>query len=160
AGETMVCGQKKMRALLCLGLTFFISLALKADGGGPEQILTQEELNAVEGLSSQPLKEQAENIGKSVKIVLLKSHHKGALHNFDFLEESQLSVDDIPDLEGLYGKVACPKEGSGSMTLYLADDAPPTMLLHQFIHYLQINQEKRWCALEGRVLEQPEKGER
>ncbi|CAM6005650.1 unnamed protein product [Sphagnum balticum] len=54
------------------------------------------------------------------------------------------------------------KCAAGKVTpiLYLSDDAPPTTLFHEFIHFYQMEQEKKWCELDGRVLESDEKKER
>ena len=49
---------------------------------------------------------------------------------------------DINNIEGRYGKVECRKRGEEVTRIYLADDAPPTTLLHFYIHFLQMGKRK------------------
>jgi len=127
--------------------------------GQAPNILNHSEQGIVERLSKLTLPQQAQEIRKKVTLELLKSNAQGGPHFFDFLGTPKKSVEDVNDMEGRYGKVQCRKQGEEVTRIYLADDAPPTTLLHFYIHYLQMGQEKRWCELEGRVLESAEKNE-
>ena len=143
-----------MKILLFLCIVF---LSLGRHGNEkkpPTKILNNAEKDMVEKLAGLPLPKQAEAIRKRVTLELLKSNSKGGTHFFDFLGEPKKNVEDINNIEGRYGKVECRKRGEEVTRIYLADDAPPTTLLHFYIHFLQMGQENRWCELEGRVLEE------
>lgn len=140
---------------------FLIFLALVSTSVvyGDDSILSHAERDVITDLASKPLPKQAEFIRKKVNIELLKSNKKESHHFFDFLGDATKSIDDVADLEGLYGKVQC-AQGGVTPILYISEDAPPTTLLHEFIHFYEMEQEKRWCELEGRVLEVDEKKEK
>jgi hypothetical protein len=121
--------------------------------------LTKAERAQVLELGQLSIERQIEAISKVVPLELLKSNRKGGTHAFDKLGPAVENVEDVTDVEGLYGKSMCPKNGEPAKIL-IADDAPPATLIHEYIHFLQMKHEKRWCELDGRILEGDEKRER
>ncbi|MCC6277010.1 MAG: hypothetical protein IT289_03730 [Oligoflexia bacterium] len=122
------------------------------------QVLSNSQVKKLEALALKPVRDQVEEIQKDVPIEILKSTRPRSTQHFNFLPLSQKTVADITDLEGLYGKAPCPIEGKS--VIYVAEDAPPSTLLHEYAHYLQLTNEKRWCELEKSGLTTEEKRER
>jgi hypothetical protein len=140
-------------------LLIFTSLVIGTVAFADDSILSHAEREIINDLASKPLNKQAEYIRKKVNVEVLKSNKNDHHHFFDFLGEGTKSIDEISDLEGLYGKVQCSQDKITPI-LYISDDAPPSTLLHEFIHFYEQEQTPRWCALEGRVLETDERKEK
>jgi len=122
------------------------------------KILSNDQVFEIESIAALPIEKQINYIKKIIPVDLLSTPRKGQKHYFNSLGEPKISIEMITNIEGLYGKAVCAKKDE-SAKIYLAEDAPPSTLLHEYIHYLQMQKEKRWCALDGRVLEKAEKRE-
>jgi len=123
------------------------------------EVLTSSQVKDLTALAQKPLEEQVAVIKKDVPVELLSSARRGGRHYFDFLGPAKKSIEEISEIEGLYGKATCPKAGAPAV-LYIAEDAPQTTLIHEYAHFLQMKNEKRWCELDGRTLESDEHRER
>jgi len=137
--------------------------SLKSHSEGLEtHTLTQTQIEQVLKLGQKNIDGQIEEIKKSFDLELLSTTRPNAKSYFDSLGPAKKSVEDISDIEGLYGKAVCPdpKSNDSKPLIYIAKDAPPSTLLHEYMHGLQIQNKKRWCVLSGRVLENDEKKER
>jgi hypothetical protein len=121
--------------------------------------LSDDDVKNILILGAKPLSEQILEIKSKINLELIFSHRKVEQKYFESLGPARRSIDEITDIEGLYGKAVCP-QNSEKAKILLADDAPPTTLLHEYIHVLQIQKIPRWCELSGKVLSKEEKQER
>jgi hypothetical protein len=122
------------------------------------KVLTDEQVTEIETIATLPIEKQIGHIKKKVPLELLSTTRKGGKHYFDSIGPAQKSIEQITNIEGLYGKAVCPK-ADDLEKIYIAEDAPPATLLHEYVHHLQMQKEKRWCSLDGRVLDPDEKRE-
>lgn len=122
-------------------------------------LLNKDETEWLLEVGRKSIAEQIEIIQKKMPIEILKADNKPKFPAFSALGEPKRSTDTVKDLEGLFGKVQCPGK-EGKVRIFISEDAPPSTLLHQYIHALQMARETRWCALEGRLLDKEEKDER
>ncbi len=120
------------------------------------ETLNSEQRELVEKISLMAIPDQIEALKKKVELKLIRSHSHPPDSIYKSIGVAEKSVDDIKDLEGLYGKVQCGEK----LTLIIADDAPPSTLVHEFIHFLQIKNDATWCDLDGRILSKEEKRQR
>lgn len=158
--------------LLALTVTIAFSLSSRpvdaddpfvpTDGGAGLALhtLSDDQKARIEKLGNLSIADQIAEIKKEVPIELIETGRQGGTHYFDALGPATRKLDQITDVEGLYGKAVCAKPDAPKPHLLIADDAPPTTLLHEYIHYLQMVDDKRWCELDGRILESSEKKER
>jgi hypothetical protein len=121
--------------------------------------LDADQIKKVMELGQKTLSEQVSFIKEKFDLELIASHRKAPQKFFEMLGPAKRSLDQITDVEGLYGKAVCPKKSERPKIL-IADDAPPSTLLHEYLHGLQIQARSRWCELDSRVLDSDEKRDR
>lgn len=111
------------------------------------------QLQELEQLGKLSLANQIKYIRSKAKVILVGAVTKPRISHFDSLGPATQSVNDIPDMEGRFGKVTC----GDNQAIMISEDAPGSILFHQYVHFLQIQNDPRWCDFEQRPLTKDER---
>lgn len=119
-------------------------------------------LSKIRELTLLPPKDLLARIEKEgIKVLILKAGRKnpGTFFTWGQIRVDSGELSEITKLEGVMGKTLCKNEKPESkdgLTIVLSDDAPYSILAHEYLHVLQIQRDSTWCPISKRLWANPQ----
>ncbi|MBP7843261.1 MAG: hypothetical protein KA116_00460 [Proteobacteria bacterium] len=151
-----------MKKIIVIGV-FYLSILTNASDKNCTWCLSEREdvFNDLKKLSKLSPKEQLNFIkNQKTSVIVLKSHQKVLAGTFNWGKfiKPHNELKSLSSKKALMGKTLCKGEHMFSDwqdTIALSDVAPRSTLIHEYIHILQLRQDKEWCPLSKKLWSTP-----